>query len=171
MRAPQIVPSDNPSSCRAVLQCRFAVGIRHPSLGSSDRVAAWRSPRSIIISTRLWVISCAITGTSNVPFLFPELALYTSSNPGWSPDRLNQRCLCGGRFRQLVRGLGRPPIYELSVAAARNIAWRPSVTLTLKPAGLAHCSVVCCPVRQFASRKPKQSAPGALSLSRLVRPA
>src|SRR6476646_5645735 len=86
-------------------------------------------------------------------------------------DRLNQRCLCGERFRQLVRGLGRPPIYELSMAAARDIAWRPSVTLTPKPAGLAHCSVVCCPVRQFASRKPALSAPGALSLSRLIRPA
>jgi hypothetical protein len=122
-------------------------------------VAAWRSPRSIIISTRLWVISCAITGTSNVPSFRSLRSLYFTTPLS---DRLNQRCLCGGRFRQLVRGLGRPPIYELSVAAARNIAWRPSVTLTLKPAGLAHCSVVCCPVRQFASRKPKQSAPGAL---------
>jgi hypothetical protein len=32
--------SDNPPSYPAVLQFRFAVGIRHPSLGSSERAAA-----------------------------------------------------------------------------------------------------------------------------------
>jgi hypothetical protein len=40
VEAPQIVLPDNPSSCRAVLQFRFAVDIRHPSLGSSEPVAA-----------------------------------------------------------------------------------------------------------------------------------
>jgi hypothetical protein len=69
--------SDNPSSYPAVLQFRFAVGIRHPSLGSSERVTAHDGAPLGSQSYQRGSGSFPSRQTSNVPS-FRTCARYTS---------------------------------------------------------------------------------------------